>query len=128
MKIAIGSDDAGFPLKENLKAFLLEQDRVPLELKDLGVREGETTYYPVIAARLAEAVARGEFDRGILVCGTGLGMAITANKIPGIRAATCHDAYSAERASKSNDAQISRAMIEAKTAVDRIKEQVQNAE
>ncbi len=106
MKIAIGSDDAGFPLKENLKAFLLEQDRVPLELKDLGVREGETTYYPVIAARLAEAVARGEFDRGILVCGTGLGMAITANKIPGIRAATCHDAYSAERASKSNDAQI----------------------
>ncbi len=106
MRIAIGSDDAGYPLKENLKAFLLEQEEVEVEVEDLGVREGETTYYPLIAAAVAEAVAGGEFDRGILICGTGLGMAITANKIPGIRAATCHDVYSAERARKSNDAQI----------------------
>ncbi len=62
--------------------------------------------YPDVAEELAERIAAGEFERGILVCGTGIGMAIAANKIPGVRAACCHDTYSAERARKSNDAQV----------------------
>ena len=73
-------------------------------MKDFG--NGDEQDYPDVAAAVAEAVARNEFQRAVLICGTGLGMAITANKIPGVRAATVHDAYSAERARKSNDAQI----------------------
>ncbi len=106
MKIVLGSDDAGFPLKERIKEFLAEQDLVEASWEDFGVGEGETVPYPLIAEKVARAVAEGRFERGILLCGTGLGMAITANKIPGVRAATCHDVYSAERARKSNDAQI----------------------
>jgi len=70
------------------------------------ITEDVVEYYPDVAERVALAVAQGEVQRGILVCGTGLGMAMTACKIPGIRAATCHDVYSAERAIKSNNAQI----------------------
>ena len=89
------------PLKEHLAAYLREHG---YEVKDFGNGAGQD--YPDVAAEVAEAVARGEHDRALLVCGTGLGMAITANKVPGVRAATAHDAYSAERARKSNDAQV----------------------
>ena len=99
--IGIGADDAGAPLKEHLAHYLKEHG---YEVKDFG--NGNEQDYPDVAAAVAEAVKHGEFDRAVLVCGTGLGMAITANKIPGVRAATAHDAYSAERARKSNDAQI----------------------
>lgn len=103
MKIAIGCDEAAY----NLKKVIMEHlDEKGIEYKDFGADAGETVLYPDVAAKAAEAVARGEFERGILVCGTGIGMAITANKVPGIRAAVCHDPYSAERARKSNNAQI----------------------
>ena len=99
--IAIGADDAGASLKDHLATYLKERG---YEIKDFG--NGNEQDYPDVAAAVAEAVARGEHERAVLVCGTGLGMAITANKIPGVRAATAHDPYSAERARKSNDAQI----------------------
>ena len=99
--IAIGADDAGAPLKERLAAYLRERG---LEVKDFG--NGDGVDYPDVAAEVAEAVARGEHDRALLVCGTGLGMAIAANKVPGGRAATAQDPYSAERARKSNNAQV----------------------
>lgn len=73
---------------------------------DYGVYDTNPVLYPDIAVKVAQAVAAGKHSRGILVCGTGIGMAITANKVPGIRAAVCHDPYSAERAMKSNNAQI----------------------
>ncbi len=99
--IAIGADEAGAPLKEHLVEYLKENG---YDVKDYG--NGSEQDYPDVASRVAEAVSHGEHDRAVLVCGTGLGMAITANKIPGVRAATAHDAYSAERARKSNDAQV----------------------
>ena len=81
-------------------------DEIGVEYKDFGADKGEIVLYPDVAKTVAEAVAAGEFERGILVCGTGIGMAITANKVPGIRAAVCHDPFSTERSRKSNDAQI----------------------
>ncbi len=99
--IAVGADDAGAPLKDRLSSYLIEHG---YQVKDFG--NGTEQDYPDVAADVAQAVARGEHDRALLVCGTGLGMAITANKIPGVRAATAHDPYSAERARKSNDAQV----------------------
>ncbi len=106
MKIAIGCDNAGYPLKE-VVAGLLKEEHPDIEVVDFGVPSADDPeYYPDVAERVALAVARGDFDRGILICGTGLGMAMTACKVPGIRAATCHDTYSAERAIASNNAQI----------------------
>jgi ribose 5-phosphate isomerase B len=99
--IAVAADDAGAPLKERLAYWLHQQG---YEVKDFG--NGTDQDYPDVAAQVAEAVARGDHDRALLVCGTGLGMAITANKVPGVRAVTAHDPYSAERARKSNDAQV----------------------
>jgi ribose 5-phosphate isomerase B len=99
--IAIAADSAGAPLKEHLAEYMQENG---YEIKDYG--NGTEQDYPDVASAVAEAVASGEHDRAVLVCGTGLGMAITANKVPGVRAATAHDAYSAERARKSNDAQV----------------------
>ena len=99
--IAVGADEAGAPLKERLADYMREHG---YEVKDYG--NGTEQDYPDVAAEVAEAVARGEHDRALLVCGTGLGMAITANKIYGVRAVTAHDSYSAERARKSNDAQV----------------------
>jgi len=99
--IAVGADEAGAPLKEHLAKYLEEQG---YDIKDYG--NGTEQDYPDVAAHVAEAVSNGEHDRALLVCGTGLGMAITANKIPGVRAVTAHDPYSAERARKSNDAQV----------------------
>ena len=104
MKIAIGCDEAAYQLKVALIEHLKNRDDI--ELKDFGANAGETILYPDVAKAVAEAVAAGEFERGILVCGTGIGMAITANKVPGIRAAVCHDPFSAERSRKSNNAQI----------------------
>ncbi|UEA16172.1 ribose 5-phosphate isomerase B [Pasteurella canis] len=103
MKIAIGCDDAAYNLKIELIQFL---NSLGIECDDFGAGAGDTTLYPNVAEKVAVAVAKGEYDRGILTCGTGIGMCITANKIPGIRAAVCHDIFSAERARKSNDAQI----------------------
>ena len=104
MKIAIGSDHFGFALKEDLKRYLVELGFEPV---DFGCYDADTPVdYPDVGSELAHRVAGGEFDRGILVCGTGIGMSIVANKIPGVRAACCHDVYSAERARKSNNAQI----------------------
>jgi ribose 5-phosphate isomerase B len=99
--IAIGADEAGAPLKDHLAKYLQDNG---YDVKDYG--NGAEQDYPDVASEVAEAVAKGEYDRALLVCGTGLGMAITANKIPGVRAATAHDPYSAERARKSNDAQV----------------------
>jgi ribose 5-phosphate isomerase B len=99
--IAVGADEAGPPLKERLADYTREHG---YEVKDYG--NGTEQDYPDVAAEVVEAVARGEHDRALLVRGTGLGMAITANKIYGVRAVTAHDSYSAERARKSNDAQV----------------------
>jgi ribose 5-phosphate isomerase B len=99
--IAVGADEAGAPLKEHLAQYLEEHG---YDIKDYG--NGSEQDYPDVAAHVAEAVSNGEHERALLVCGTGLGMAITANKIPGVRAVTAHDPYSAERARKSNDAQV----------------------
>ncbi len=104
MTIAIGCDEAAFALKETLKRALQDQGHA---IQDYGTHaEGETAAYPDVAFAVAGAVAAGRHQRGVLLCGTGIGMAISANKVPGVRAAQCHDTYSAERARKSNDAQI----------------------
>ncbi|MCG8515804.1 MAG: ribose 5-phosphate isomerase B, partial [Halanaerobiales bacterium] len=104
MKIAIGADDAALALKDEIIEFLKSKDMC---INDLGPRSKEEgMLYPDIAEKVATAVARGQYERGILICGTGIGMSIVANKIGGIRAALCNDVYSAERARKSNDAQI----------------------
>jgi ribose 5-phosphate isomerase B len=103
MRIAVGSDHFGFPLKEHIKNFLKEKQ---INFNDYGVFSPEEVDYPDIAEKVALSIREGEYDRGILVCGTGIGMAISANKIPGIYAAVVHDPYSAERAQKSNNAQV----------------------
>jgi ribose 5-phosphate isomerase B len=103
MKIAIGCDEAAYELKELIKKHVQELRH---EVEDFGVFDTRPVAYPDIAFAVAEKVAAGTFSRGILLCGTGIGMAICANKVPGIRAAQAHDTYSAERARKSNDAQI----------------------
>jgi len=103
MKLAIGCDEAGFDLKQELMKFLRDKN---VAFDDLGCYSKDPVLYPEIAEKLALAVSEGKYERGILICGTGIGMAITANKIPGIRAACCHDPYSAERSRKSNNAQI----------------------
>ena len=104
-RIVVGSDDAGFAYKERLKADFLADPRVA-EVIDVGVTADESTFYPNVAIDLAEAIAEVRADRGLLVCGTGLGMAIAANKVAGIRAVTANDCYSVERAVLSNNAQV----------------------
>jgi len=103
MRVAIGCDEAAFGLKEVLKK---EIGLLGHEAMDLGVYDEAPSLYPDTAVKVAEAVSSGRCERGVLLCGTGIGMAMTANKVPGIRAAQAHDTYSAERAVKSNDAQI----------------------
>lgn len=103
MKIAIGNDELGVEMKNKIVELLEERE---IEYLNVGTNEGEVELYPNIAETVAMAIKNGEADRGILICGTGIGMAITANKVPGIRAAQVHDPYSAERARKSNDAHI----------------------
>ena len=103
MRIAMGADHLGFPLKEVVKTHL---EGLGHEVVDHGVHDATPVDYPDVAVVVAEAVADGRFERAILVCGTGIGMAITANKVAGVRAASVSDPYSAERARKSNDAQV----------------------
>lgn len=105
MRIVVGSDDAGLDYKETLKADLAADDRVA-EVIDVGVNGEDTTAYPHIAVAAARLVADGRADRALLVCGTGLGVAISANKVPGVRAVTAHDSYSVARSVLSNNAQI----------------------
>ncbi|MEW6447885.1 MAG: ribose 5-phosphate isomerase B [Bacillota bacterium] len=103
MRLAIGSDHGGFRLKQEIVKVLGEEG---IEFRDFGTFSSESCDYPDIAAAVAEAVSRKEFDKGILVCGTGIGVAITANKVPGIRAALCHDTFSARMSREHNDANI----------------------
>ena len=103
MSIAVGCDEAACDLKELVIAHVRELGH---EVEDFGTYDGKPVLYPDIAFAVAKAVREGRHERGILLCGTGIGMAITANKVPGIRAAVCHDMYSAERSRKSNNAQI----------------------
>ncbi|MDD3593326.1 MAG: ribose 5-phosphate isomerase B [Candidatus Gastranaerophilales bacterium] len=102
-KVAIGTDHAGFELKQELVAML---DKLGIEYYDFGVYEKSPSDYPSIAKEVALAVADGEFDKGIILCGSGLGVCITANKVVGIRAVTCHDTYSARVSRTHNDANI----------------------
>ena len=103
MKVAVGADHLGLPLKESVKSHLASLGH---EVVDFGVSSTGPVDYPDVAAVVAREVAAGHFERAILVCGTGIGMAITANKVPGVRAANVSDPYSAERARASNNAQV----------------------
>ncbi len=105
MKLAIGCDEAAYQLKAAIIMHISEK-YPQIAITDFGANAGEVVLYPEVAYDVADAVAEGKFDRAILVCGTGIGMSICANKVPGIRAAVCHDPFSAERARKSNDAQV----------------------
>lgn len=104
-RLVVGSDDAGYDYKEKIKADLESDDRVA-SVVDVGVGGDEHTPYPSVAIAAAEMIAKGEADRAILICGTGLGVAIAANKVKGIRAVTAHDSFSVERSVLSNDAQV----------------------
>ena len=101
--IAIGSDHGGFELKEHIKKHLEERS---LEYKDFGCDSMDSTDYPIYAKRVAIAVQSGDCEKGILVCGTGIGISITANKFKGIRAALCSDCFSAEATRLHNNANI----------------------
>ena len=103
LKVAIGSDEAAYDLKEALIAHVRE---LGYAVEDFGTFNAEPVLYPDVAFEVATAIKEGRFDRGVLVCGTGIGVAISANKVPGIRAAQAHDTYSAGKARTSNDAQI----------------------
>ena len=103
LKVAIGSDHAGYPLKEEVANSLKDDG---YEITDLGTFSVESVDYPDIAVKVASAIVAGEFDRGILVCGTGIGMSITANKVGGIRAAATSDTYSARMARAHNNANV----------------------
>ena len=105
MKISIGCDNLAVELKKTIINYLDGQD-LDIEIIDFGVNSSEPVDYPDIAEKVAIHVAQGKSERGILICGTGIGMAIAANKVPGIRAAQVYDIYSAERSRKSNNAQI----------------------
>lgn len=105
LRLIVGSDDAGYEYKERIKADL-EANPLVAEVIDVGVDADSHTNYPAIATAAAERVRDGEVDRAILICGTGLGVAIAANKVTGIRAVTAHDSYSVERSILSNDAQV----------------------
>lgn len=106
LTVVIGADNAGYPLKERIKAVLESDDRVA-KVIDLGVNSPEDNLpYPHIGISGAEAVRSGEADRALLCCGTGIGVAISANKVQGIRATVAHDSYSVERSVLSNNAQV----------------------
>ena len=104
MSIIIGSDHAGFDLKEKCKKYL--RDVLKKEVEDIGVYNKRSSDYPDIGHKLAEAVADGRYKRGILICGTGIGMSIVANRYKGVRAALCHDLYTAKYSRLHNDANV----------------------
>ena len=103
MTIALGSDHGGFALKQAMIAHLQE---CGVDFRDFGVYCNESADYPDIAVQVAEAVARGDYEKGVLFCGTGIGVSIAANKVPGVRAALCHDAFSAAMSREHNDANV----------------------
>ena len=105
LRLVIGADDAGFDYKEALKSDLEASDLVD-SVTDVGVDATSYTPYPSVAIAAAELIAQGKADRALLVCGTGLGVAIAANKVPGVRAVTAHDSFSVERSVLSNNAQV----------------------
>ncbi|UUL76283.1 ribose-5-phosphate isomerase [Pseudarthrobacter sp. Fe7] len=104
-RIVVGNDEAGVEYKNALRE-LLEADPRVASVEDVGVGADDATAYPHLAVAAARKVAAGEADRALLICGTGLGVAISANKVPGIRAVTAHDSYSVERSVLSNNAQV----------------------
>jgi ribose 5-phosphate isomerase B len=101
--IALGCDHGGFELMQEVKAHLTEKG---VEFRDFGTDSTEATDYPIYAKRVAKAVLSGECEKGILICGTGIGISITANKFKGIRCAVCHDVFSAEATRQHNDANV----------------------
>ena len=103
MRIAIGCDHRGLNLKQIVIKQIVEAEH---NYEDLGCYTTDSVDYPDIARKVAEAVTKGDFKLGILICGTGIGMSIAANKVRGIRAALCHNAFSAQRARQHNDANI----------------------
>ena len=103
MRVAIGSDHAGFELKEKVKRLLKDLHH---EVSDEGTISTDSVDYPDFAVRVAEAVSKAESDRGILVCGSGIGMSIAANKVPGVRAALCHNVEAARLSRQHNDANV----------------------
>ncbi len=106
LRIVVGGDNAGFRYKEALRKDLESDERVGT-VEDVGVADAaDETSYPNVAVAAAEKIARGEADRALLICGTGLGVAIAANKVKGIRAVTAHDIYSVQRSVLSNNAQV----------------------
>jgi ribose 5-phosphate isomerase B len=116
MRIAIAADHGGYELKEALKRHFAAYN-----FTDLGTNSNDSVDYPDYGAALARRLAAGEFDRGILICGTGIGISIAANKVKGIRAALCHNAYTAEMARRHNDANIlamGGRVVDEKTAVE----------
>lgn len=100
MRIAIGADHAGFEMKRDLAAYLAKSGH---EITDIGAHTAAPVDYPDIAEGVAQAVRNGQADRGIVVCGSGVGASVAATKFPGIRAAVCHDAYSAKQAVEHDD-------------------------
>ena len=103
MRVALGADHGGYRLKEAIKRWL---DEMGIAWEDCGTYGPDPVDYPDYARKVAEKVAAGECDRGILVCGTGIGMCIAANKVPGIRAALCHDVFSARATREHNDSNV----------------------
>lgn len=103
MRVALASDHAGLPLKERLKARIAELGH---EVLDLGTHSSASVDYPDFGEACARAVAEGRADRGVIACGSGIGISIAANRVPGCRAALCHDHYTAEMARRHNDANV----------------------
>ncbi|MBI2884981.1 MAG: ribose 5-phosphate isomerase B [Candidatus Omnitrophica bacterium] len=102
-RVAVGADHGGFELKAKVVAWLSD---LGYEVADLGTHSPEACDYPAIGFKVAQAVASGSFSRGVLLCKSGVGIAIAANKVPGIRAAVCHDLFDAERSRSHNDANV----------------------
>lgn len=103
MKIAVGSDHAGFKLKEIIRRYLEEKGH---EVKDVGTFSEESVHYPEFAFRVAKLVSRGEVDRGVLVCGSGIGMCMAANRVRGVRAVNATEPYGAKMSRRHNDANV----------------------
>ena len=103
MKLAIGSDHGGYQLKETIKQLLEEQD---IDYKDFGTDSTTSVDYPDFAEKVAAGVAADDYQKGILICGTGIGMSIAANKITGVRAALCHDVFSARATRRHNNSNV----------------------
>ncbi len=104
MKLAIGCDHGGFELKEEILKFIKTVKNI--EISDFGAANRDSVDYPDYGAKVSEAVSRGTMDRGILICGTGIGMSIVANRYPKVRAALCHDHFTAQMSREHNDANI----------------------